>query len=72
MKKIIEQTLNVLIDMQLKDIGRAATLEWFVFSSENNRESNMGNEHSNLEYTTHVECAWRISGAEGIVVASRD
>ena len=52
MKEIIEQTLNVLINMQLKDIGRAADLGWFVFSSIYNREDDMESENMNLEYTT--------------------
>jgi len=54
MKEIIDQTLNVLKYMQLKDIGRAADLEWFVFSSIDNREEDMESTHLNLEYTIHI------------------
>ncbi len=72
MKERIEHTLKVLKGLQLKDIGRAADLEWFIFSSIHN----LGSEHDRsivvAQYALHAECAWRVVGPEGILVASRD
>ena len=73
MKDKIEQILNVLIGLSLRNAGRSADLEWFEF----------GSTHSELpidsdgaapvgEYVLDTECAWHIAGPNGIVVASRD
>ena len=72
MKEEIERSLKILINMRLKDIGRSADLEWFVFNVYELLESNRKDEQLHAEYTLHAECAWRIVDQDGIVVGSRD
>lgn len=73
MKEQIEHTLKVLTGMPLWSIGRAGSLEWFHFGSQRRTvTSSSGGTKIVGEYALHVECAWRIIGPGGIVVASRD
>jgi hypothetical protein len=72
MKEDIERTLKILINMRLKDIGRSADLEWFVFNMYDPLESNRKDEQLHSEYTLHAECAWRIVDPESVIVGSRD
>ena len=72
MKEEIEQYLKRLINMPLKDVGRAADLEWFVFEVHIHLGSSNQDEQTPSEYTLHAECAWRIVDPEGIIVGSRD
>jgi len=71
-KKQIENTLNILIDMQVNDSGRAGDLQWFTFYPANPASPIIDSNVQLLEYALHVQCAWRIVGIEGIIVASRD
>jgi hypothetical protein len=76
-EKLIEQiegTLNPLLNMQLKNIGRAHTLTWVIFSPTGMEDQNKSEEErpEAVEYCFNIQCTWRIVGQEGIVVASDD
>ena len=72
MKEEIENTLKLLINMCLKEIGRAGDLEWFLFNVGEKFKSMNWGEQPPSEYTLHAECPWRIVGPEGIIVGSQD
>jgi hypothetical protein len=70
-KEQIEQALNVLIELPLQHAGRAADMEMFHFGD----LQPVAGRHGTVmvgEYRLHVQCAWRIVGIAGILIASRD
>lgn len=73
MKEQIEQTLKAVVGMPLWSIGRVVSLEWFHFGAQcRTLPDKNGNTELVGEYILHVECAWRITGPDGIVAGSRD
>lgn len=69
LKERIELGLMPLINTRLLDIGRAHTLEWIIFRSPDTID---GKSVTPIEYAINIQCTWRITGPEGIVVASDD
>jgi hypothetical protein len=69
LKERIELALMPLINTRLLDIGRAHTLEWIIFRSP---DPTNGKSLTPIEYAINIQCTWRITGPEGIVVASDD
>jgi len=69
LKERIELALIPLVNTRLLDIGRAHTLEWIIFSSQ---DKTNGKSFTPIEYAINIQCTWRITGPEGIVVASDD
>ena len=72
LKEQIEQALSPLIHTRLADIGRAHTMEWIIFSPVGPEEAVSETGQSPIEYALNIQCIWRISGPEGIIVASED
>ncbi|MCI0530285.1 MAG: hypothetical protein L0Y56_22805 [Nitrospira sp.] len=72
LKPIIETKLSCLIGLPLLKATRAANMECFHFGHENTVRDWKGNQKMVGEFALHVQCAWRIWGAEGIVVGSQD
>lgn len=72
MKAKIEEALHCLIGLPLWNASRAADLESFQLGTRHIVPSHRGGTKEVGDYALHVQCAWRIVGAEGIVVASRD
>jgi hypothetical protein len=72
MRTQVQKALNVLIGQPLWSSGRAADLEWFQFGLRKIVKDSRGNEREVGEYALHVQCAWRITHQEQVVVASRD
>lgn len=72
MKEQIEETLQCLLGLPLWGASRAADLESFQFGDRRTVSSRRGGTKEVGEYALHVQCAWRIVGKYGIVVASRD
>ena len=72
MKKQIEMALQVLIGMPLSAIGRACTLEWFIFGTP--REITDHSQQTKIveEYALHIQCSWRITDSKSVVVGSQD
>jgi hypothetical protein len=72
-KTQIEEVLKTTIGLPIWSIGRGGNLEWFAIGIER-REVPLrkGGSKTVSEFALHVQCAWRIVGPKGIVVASRD
>jgi hypothetical protein len=70
-KDQIEQALKVLNGLPLQQAGRAIDMEIFHFGD---LQPILGRRGTAMvgDYRLHVQCAWRIVGDAGIVVASRD
>ena len=71
-KKSIERALSVLIGLPLIGADRALDLEMFHFGKAHTISTRRGGEKEIGEYALHVQCAWRIAGPHGIIVASQD
>jgi hypothetical protein len=72
MKDRIEQELRILIGQPLSEVFRVADMECFAFGHLVPVKNFKGEETESYEYALHIQCAWRITGPAGIVVASRD
>lgn len=76
MRERIEQALQALVGMPLWASGRAADLQWFQFGEEHEVPIRPRSEVAGTkvvgEYALHLQCAWRLAGPQGIIVASRD
>jgi len=68
----IEAALASLIALPLWSSGRAADVQWFQFGAQRVIHGRLGAPRVVGEFALHVQCAWRLAGPEGIVVASRD
>lgn len=68
--------LSVLRGLPLWTVRRAADLQNFQFGKRRTVASALPSRRGQVyevgEYALHVQCAWRLRGPEGIVVASRD
>jgi hypothetical protein len=75
-RKVIEMALAPLVGLPLWSAGRAADLEWFQFGARHVVVARVGkakgSERTVGEFALHVQCAWRIVGPNGVVVASRN
>lgn len=72
MRNEIEKALAPLIGESLWSSGRAADLEWFQFGERKTVKDYRGEERVVGSYALHVQCAWRITCHDKVVVASRD
>jgi len=72
LKESIEQALSVLIGLPLIGSDRALDLDMFYFGKAHTISTRAGREKEIGEYALHVQCAWRITGPHGIIVASQD
>ncbi len=70
--KQIEECLDVLRSLPLWTSGRAADLQWFQFGKRHRVPTRKGGTKEVGDFALHLQCAWRVSGPRGIVVASRD
>jgi hypothetical protein len=71
MKEQIQKALEVLNGKPLWSSGRAADLEWFQFGQRRTVTSR-GQTKEVGEYALHIQCAWRITHGDDVVVGSRD
>ncbi len=72
MKEKIKKELSVLIGLPVVEAGRAVDLEWFSFGKLLEVIDTKGKKKLVSEYAIHIQCAWRITGPNGIIVASHD
>ena len=71
MREQIESALADLLNLPLEGTGRAADMQVFEFGAPHTYEIRSGTITAGV-CSLHIQCAWRISGSEGIIVASRD
>ena len=72
MKGQIEENLSVLIRQPLIDIGRASNLLWISFGDKVVTSNRNGNTILKGKYALNVQCAWRLTQNNRIIVASKD
>lgn len=72
MKEQIEAALEPLIGLSLWTARRAADMEMFHFGARRIVPGRDGEPREVGEWALHLQCAWRLTGPEGIVVGSRD
>lgn len=72
MKEEIQQALSVLVGLPLWSSGRAADLEWFEFGQRRTVTGFRGETKEVGEYALHVQCAWRITRDDEVIIGSRD
>ena len=72
MRTQVQKALEVLIGEPLWSSGRAADLEWFQFGQRRSVKDVRGDTKEVGEYSLHVQCAWRISHGDQVIVGSRD
>lgn len=72
MNKKIQKHLNVLIGKPLLNLGRASNLIWFNFGKWVIKKNRLGIEKKVGEFSLHVQCSWRLSNCNKIIVAYRD
>lgn len=72
MKKQVEETLECLIGHPFWGAGRALDLLTFQFGPRQWRTSRRGQSYEVGTYALHVQCAWHLTEAQHILVASGD
>jgi hypothetical protein len=72
MNEQIAQALKVLVGLRLWDSGRSVDLQWFQFGGPRTVQDRKGALKKVGAYALHIQCAWRIVNATGVVVGSRD
>jgi len=72
MKDKIEQVLASLLGLPMWAADRAADMEMFSFGDRRIVQNRHGEPIEVGQFSLHVQCAWRVVGAGGIIVASRD
>ncbi len=72
MKTEIEAATAVLMGKPLWTCRRAASMANFQFGKRKKTQDSHGKPTEVGEYALHVDCAWRITRAERVVVGSRD
>src|SRR5688572_19639749 len=66
----ISRCLGVLRALPFWNCGRAANLQWLQFGERHIQGGAKGQDVG--DFALHVQCAWRLRGPDGIIVASRD
>jgi hypothetical protein len=72
MKAAVEEALAPLVGLPLWAGGRSLDLEWFQFGARKTVKGFRSVEKEVGEFAIHTQCAWRIAGPQGIIVASGD
>jgi hypothetical protein len=68
----IEQALGVLVGLPFWAVGRAVDLAWFEFGSRRTVKGFKDVEKEVGDYALHVQCAWRITLSDKIVIGRGD
>ena len=68
----IEEELKVLLGQPLIDLGRASNLLWLNFGEKVLILDRNNCERIHYKYGINIQCSWRITTEDRIVVASRD
>ena len=71
MREQVQRALEVLNGKALWSSGRAADLAWFQFGQRRTVTSHNGTKEVG-EYALHLQCAWRITHKDVVVVGDRD
>jgi hypothetical protein len=69
---LVMEELKKIIGLPLKKAGRACDLTWFGFGELIKKNDKRHGASEVAEYALHVQCAWRLTDFEKILVASTD
>jgi hypothetical protein len=72
MKNDIQNAVGLLVGMPLWSLGRAADLAWFEFGSRRTVEGWKAKNKEVGDHALHVQCPWRITLGNSIVVGRGD
>jgi len=72
LKKEIEEKLSHLYKKRFNYMGRAASLLWLGFGDMVERVDRKNNKSMVAYYSLHVQCPWRLSSKNEIIVGSQD
>lgn len=72
MQEQINSKLHCLVGLPLEDLGRAGDLVWFSFGKPRMVKTFVGGEKKVADFSLHVQCSWRITIHNQIVVESDD
>jgi hypothetical protein len=72
MKFEIEEELQGLLGLPLRDLGRSSDLVWFIFGNLRIVKGRNGKEKRVGDYALHVQCSWRLTKDSSILIAHRD
>lgn len=68
----LKEAVLLLVGKSLWACGRAADMATFAFGQRRRAPDRHGGEREVGEYALHVQCAWRITRNDQVVVGSRD
>lgn len=68
----IETKLGILIDLPLVDMGRAGSMLWLGFGEKAVIYNRKGLAVEKCKYYLNIQCSWRLTKDDLIVVASKD
>ena len=71
-KDDIETKLGILIGQPLIDLGRAGNLLWVAFGEKIDTLDWKGIPIEKCKYYLNIQCSWRLTKGDSIIVASRD
>jgi len=71
MKEEIKSEVDKLVGLELQYAGRASNLFWIGFG-DMIQITKRGKIEKTAEFALHIQCSWRITSGNKIVVASRD
>ena len=71
MKEKIKTEVDKLVSLKLQYAGRASNLFWIGFG-DMIQITKGGKTEETAEFVLHIQCSWRITSGNKIVVASRD
>src|SRR5271165_5636249 len=72
MRNEIQKAVSALVGAPLWSLGRAADLAWFEFGSRRTVKDRKGKGKEVGDYALHVQCAWRITLGNSIVIGRGD
>lgn len=72
LKQQIEHSLAPLVGLPLWDSGRAADLAWFAIGERRTVKDFRGEPKEVGEYALHVQCGWRITQNDKVLVGRSD
>lgn len=72
MKDTIQNAVNVLVGLPMWSLGRATDLVWFEFGTRRTVKDHKGEDKEVGDYALHVQCPWRITSADSILIGRGD
>ena len=72
MSKPSSECLNLLVNKRLSKLGHAANMLWISFGQDIKVTDYRGKQKCVGEYALHIQCPWRITRKQDVLLSSRD